>query len=69
MNARNLLFHLRRRIHWRAGLGRGKGGNCFFSCLALGPIRLVYTPANATSPAPLWHQDLEVTLAGADRLR
>ena len=24
--ARNLLFHLRRRIHWRAGLGRGKGG-------------------------------------------
>jgi ACS family hexuronate transporter-like MFS transporter len=26
--ARNLLFHLRRRIHWRAGLGRGKGGSC-----------------------------------------
>jgi hypothetical protein len=25
--ARNLLFHLRRRIHWRAGLGRGKGGS------------------------------------------
>lgn len=26
INARNLLFHLRRRIHWRASLGRGKGG-------------------------------------------
>ena len=26
MNARELLFHLRRRIHWGAGLGRGKGG-------------------------------------------
>ena len=25
-NARNLLFHLQRRIHWRGGLGRGKGG-------------------------------------------
>ena len=25
-NARKLLFHLRRRIHWGAGLGRGKGG-------------------------------------------
>ena len=26
VNVRNLLFHLARRIHWRAGLGRGKGG-------------------------------------------
>ena len=26
INARNLLFHLERRIHWGAGLGRGKGG-------------------------------------------
>ena len=26
LNARNLLFHLQRRIHWRGGLGRGKGG-------------------------------------------
>ena len=26
VNARKLLFHLRRRIHWGAGLGRGKGG-------------------------------------------
>ena len=26
MNARNLLFHLGRRIHCGAGLGRGKGG-------------------------------------------
>jgi hypothetical protein len=26
MNARNLLFHPRRRIHWGVGLGRGKGG-------------------------------------------
>jgi hypothetical protein len=25
MNARNLIFHLARGIHWRAGLGRGKG--------------------------------------------
>jgi hypothetical protein len=25
MNARNLLFHLPRRIHWRVGLGRKKG--------------------------------------------
>lgn len=24
VNARNLLFHLGRRIHWGAGLGRGK---------------------------------------------
>jgi hypothetical protein len=31
LNARNLLFHLRRRIHWRAGLGRGKGGLVFLS--------------------------------------
>jgi hypothetical protein len=29
--ARNLLFHLRRRIHWRAGLGRGKGGSLKWS--------------------------------------
>ena len=26
LNARNLLFHLGLRIHWRTGLGRGKGG-------------------------------------------
>lgn len=26
VNARKLLFHLRRRIHWGAGLRRGKGG-------------------------------------------
>jgi hypothetical protein len=26
MNARNLLFHLRRRLHLRASLGMGKGG-------------------------------------------
>jgi hypothetical protein len=26
LNARNLLFHLGWRMHWRAGLGRGKGG-------------------------------------------
>ena len=26
MNARKLLFHLGRRIHWRADLGRVKGG-------------------------------------------